>query len=772
MRPEEQQKKRPLLLSVLITYWIVLIPLFIVVIISSIAYNRHIEQQNLDAQRQSVLTAAKTVDVQLKNASASATTLLINNDNVRTLRENDGMSESELLFQLWKSQKDLFMQRNMNALVKGIYLSFPSQSTVLTTDSIYTGDAFQKNCEKLTGIPYAEWAGLNSFTGSLRYYIVRGVEENVFVIFQRYFPIASRSHNAIAYSLVDREKLLNQIHATAFTDDATFSLVDTQNHTYGDAALSQAILDRVGDTEGSAQFQLENTVVDVATLTISPSIRLVSVVPLASLAASSWGSLRLFLSISILAGLVITVILTVIYARRQVKPIERIQKLVAASAPSAVQQGTGSVYQEIALGINHMLSQLETTGGQLKSQQEANRSRRLLKILRASDDTEEHIRAISQDLGIAWEPGRVAVLSVFISKMPDKLPYQEDEKDDDELDTILNQVVLTAVTSVLAPGIICRPAVDETRAAYVLSGIPRDMTADKLVQQLETVQIYLRDQLTADAMIAIGHIDESLAGLQSSYREARTTLEYMRMSMPGRHVMSYEEMEYLPNAEMPVERSFQIQRMFLNQMQVEDYDNARETLLHLLDESSSAVISPVQMMSLESTLSYALSTDERAFADSSFVAIYTASVVRLRQCQTRQEVDLVLQDIFAAVKGTREEIIAPGAAIIGSVMEYTQKNFKSPDISIGAIADHFGVSISYISRQFKRTHGIGLLEYIHMLRINEAKRLLADTNDNIKDIAIEVGFINSLTLSRSFKRLEGILPSEYRNISRQEKQHG
>ena len=78
-------------------------------------------------------------------------------------------------------------------------------------------------------------------------------------------------------------------------------------------------------------------------------------------------------------------------------------------------------------------------------------------------------------------------------------------------------------------------------------------------------------------------------------------------------------------------------------------------------------------------------------------------------------------------------------------------------------------SISYISRQFKRSYGIGLLEYIHSLRIEEAKRLLANTNKSIKDIATDVGFINSLTLSRSFKRHEGILPSEYRNISRQNK---
>lgn len=764
-----KQKKKPLLLSVLITYWIALIPLMIVVLASYFTYQRHIEQRNLNAQSLSVQTAANTVDAQMKNASSAASALLANNDDVRILRKSSDMSESELLFQLWKSQKDLFMQRNLNSLLKGIYLYFPTQNAVLSTDSIFVGDTFQKNCEALTGISYEIWTQLNDISGSLRYYIVEGVKGTEFVIFQRYFPIASSSNNTVSYSLVNREQLLRHLHAIAFMDDTTFALLDSQNHVYGDAALSDAILERLADTEGSSQLKIGDTVADVVPLTISSSIRLVSLVPLSSIVSSGLGSLQIVIIAIFVIGIIISACLALFYTKRQVKPIEQIHRLVTASAPPDVQDDTCSVYQEITLGIDRVLSQLKNTNGQLINQQEAQRSRRLLHMLRGKDDTEEHIRAISAGLGISWEKGRIAVISIHLNKLPDNLPYQEDEWNNDTLDTVLTQVMLAAFVSVLSPQIDCRPAADDTRMACVLSGIPQDMTMETLIHLLETVRIYLRDQLTIDVMIAIGHMDDSLSGLQNSYRQARTTLEYMRMSKPDRHVMCYEEMEHLPNAEMPVERSFQIQRRFLNQMQMEDYVNAYDTLLSLLDESNGSVISPVQMMSLESTLSYSLSTDERAFADSHFVALYIASVARLRSCQTRQEAGLVLQDIFAAVQDTREDVIAPGSAIVGSVVEYTTKHYKSPDISIGAIADHFGVSISYISRQFKRSQGMGLLEYIHMLRIEEAKRLLTDTNKNIKDIGIEVGFINSLTLSRSFKRQEGILPSEYRNINRQDK---
>ena len=769
MQNSGKQKQKPLLLSILFTYWVALIPLILVIVFSAITYIQHIESQNLQAQSAATLNAAKAADSQLKSASTSAMTLLINNDNVRALRENDSLSESETIFQLWKSQKDLFMQRNSSDLLSGIFLSFPGLDTVLTTEGVYAAGSFGKSCENLTGISYQTWTSLASANGSLRYYIVDGVSDTAFIIFQRYFPIATRSNNTIAYSLVDRAKLLQLLRATSFYDQTAYAIVDSQGHVFGDAALSASQVQHIAESRAAGQYQEDDWVIDVAPLSVSSSMCLVSVVPHAALYAGSRSSMVTIIVILLAAGLLATLFLTYYYAKRQAKPVEQIQQLVSSRTPAGPDAASGSAFQQIASGIHTMLQQLETSNGQIKSQQEALRSHRLLKILRDRDDTEEHIRTMSHTLGITWEAGRLTVACVELDKLPDKLPYQENEGENHAMDTILTQVVLTAMATVLSPEIACRAATDDTRVACVLSGIPEYMSSEDLQQRLQPVLTYLREQLTADAMIAIGHIDANLTGLQSSYREARTTLDYMRMSMPDRRVMSYDEMECLPNAEMPVERSFQIQRVFLNQMQVEDYENARQTLLRLLDENSTAQISPVQMMSLESTLSYALSTDERAFADSSFVANYTAMVVRLRAAQTRDEADGILQDIFRALEDTRTEAIAPGAAIINSVIDYTQKNYKSPDISIGAIADHFHVSISYISRQFKRSQGIGLLEYIHMLRIDEAKRLLKDTDDSIKDIAMTVGFINSLTLSRSFKRYEGILPSEYRKISRQEK---
>lgn len=74
---------------------------------------------------------------------------------------------------------------------------------------------------------------------------------------------------------------------------------------------------------------------------------------------------------------------------------------------------------------------------------------------------------------------------------------------------------------------------------------------------------------------------------------------------------------------------------------------------------------------------------------------------------------------------------------------------------------------AYLSRFFKKQAGCGVLDYIHEIRIREAKRLMAETDSSIKDISEQVGYYNSLTFIRAFKRQEGCTPGQYRDTLKQ-----
>lgn len=96
------------------------------------------------------------------------------------------------------------------------------------------------------------------------------------------------------------------------------------------------------------------------------------------------------------------------------------------------------------------------------------------------------------------------------------------------------------------------------------------------------------------------------------------------------------------------------------------------------------------------------------------------------------------------------------------IKKYIEEHFPDPDLSVNSIAEHFDLSPNYISKCFKEQTGVGLLKYIITRRITEAKRLLLDTGETISKISEQVGFYNANVFIRTFKKLEGITPREFR----------
>ncbi len=74
-----------------------------------------------------------------------------------------------------------------------------------------------------------------------------------------------------------------------------------------------------------------------------------------------------------------------------------------------------------------------------------------------------------------------------------------------------------------------------------------------------------------------------------------------------------------------------------------------------------------------------------------------------------------------------------------------------------------GMSRSYVSTKFKEQFGIGINEYINKYRIKKAKELLNTADHNLNTISRMVGYSDSRTFIRIFKKYEDIPPGKYRS---------
>lgn len=97
-----------------------------------------------------------------------------------------------------------------------------------------------------------------------------------------------------------------------------------------------------------------------------------------------------------------------------------------------------------------------------------------------------------------------------------------------------------------------------------------------------------------------------------------------------------------------------------------------------------------------------------------------------------------------------------------SIYQYMHAHFRDSGLSLTALAEEFGMSVSTLSREFQKNLGQGFLDSLHQMRIEEAKYAIENTNASLNDIAISVGYTNTLTMTRAFKKYLGCTPGSFR----------
>ena len=104
------------------------------------------------------------------------------------------------------------------------------------------------------------------------------------------------------------------------------------------------------------------------------------------------------------------------------------------------------------------------------------------------------------------------------------------------------------------------------------------------------------------------------------------------------------------------------------------------------------------------------------------------------------------------------------------IYDYIMNNYKN-DLNLGKIAEKLNIHPTYVSKLFHSQSGIHLQEFINMMRLYEAQRLLISTDKKIIDIALESGFGSASNFYDNFSRYVSLKPSQYRSsmgITREE----
>ena len=160
-------------------------------------------------------------------------------------------------------------------------------------------------------------------------------------------------------------------------------------------------------------------------------------------------------------------------------------------------------------------------------------------------------------------------------------------------------------------------------------------------------------------------------------------------------------------------------------------------------------------------------------ASATYAYLFKGMIHELQSCQTgfSELISMYLRQIFLLVQRTRKETKPSISTFIQQEVEYARRYFNehyNEPISIQEYAQSRNISVCWFQRNFKQLVSHTPMQYLLVVRVNNAANLLETTDYSVAEIGSIVGYDDPLYFSRLFRKVKGLSPVAYRKLISQQ----
>lgn len=142
---------------------------------------------------------------------------------------------------------------------------------------------------------------------------------------------------------------------------------------------------------------------------------------------------------------------------------------------------------------------------------------------------------------------------------------------------------------------------------------------------------------------------------------------------------------------------------------------------------------------------------------------------------------LTKEDMMSLLTKRLEEYIIVSSAlpvnhsskkkIADKILRFIHKNADNPNLNVDMVADNLGLSKNYLRTVCKEVTNNSLSLHLQLAKVNQACKLLVETDDTVNDISEQLDFISNNYFFTFFKKHTGMTPLQYRLIHKDKKSH-
>lgn len=440
------------------------------------------------------------------------------------------------------------------------------------------------------------------------------------------------------------------------------------------------------------------------------------------------------------------------------KPLDRL-----AGKLSGVNKGRGQGIERLDLAnLEHIFDEMVTDREHLEKH--VRDSKPMLKwkimtdVLNGNRSDFHAVKHHLEFLGIHMYPERFLVCTAEISKEGEQLSPR---------DETLYTYVFCNVAEELIRSEHAGAAIDlgGGRAAVLLSFAEGDAEQNHLrtLVILELILDNMKKQFGLEVTVGVGKCRMEMKDIPGSFDESQKAL-YYKMIFGKHSVISVDDLQ-------PPDRQdyYRLNRMtdsVMEALRQTDRIKLHACLSGTFHEAVESNLSPelikqlcydLMMKSLQTVNAIGI---EPELSMGPLGGIYE----RIGKCENWQEAERLVGDILEGLALQIEEKRSQRGKneTIERMLDYIRDHYHEHDLSLDRLAEMFRLTPPYISRLFKDHTESNFIDYMIEIRIEAAKELLKDKSIKVNDVSEAVGYANTRSFLRTFKKFTGLTPTEYR----------
>ncbi|RTE11572.1 helix-turn-helix domain-containing protein [Paenibacillus whitsoniae] len=469
------------------------------------------------------------------------------------------------------------------------------------------------------------------------------------------------------------------------------------------------------------------------------------------------------------AGMIALALIVLFYVNRWTyKPLDRLVGKVSGSYRSGRQERTGARalgLQELERVFDQMVLDQEHLEKHVRDSKPVLKWKIMMDLLAGYRTDYSSVRHHLEFVGVRLYPDRYLVCTAEISK----------EGEAGEAVTPRDETLYTFAFCNVAEELInsecAGSAIDlgGGRAAVIFSFAEGDAEQNHLraLAILEMILDVMKKQFRLNVTVGVGRSCKEMKHIAASYDESRKALHY-KMVFGQHSVISIEDLQTADSQDY-----YRLNRMaepIMDAMKSADMEKLRRGLGELYQVAVESNLPPdlLRQLSFDMIMKSLQAAGAIGVEPEESMGALDSIYEKISRCENWREAEKlvlsVLEELVAKIEEKRSHRGRNEA--IERMLTYIQEHYHESDLSLDRLAEQFHLSPTYISKLFKEYTESNFIDHLIAIRIDASKSLLLDKERKVNEVSEAVGYANTRSFLRTFKKYSGMTPTEFRESAK------